>query len=674
MLLLALSCARPTVATPPPTPAPAPPPLPAWAGAVLGDLDTTADACTDFYQYACGGWMGRTPLPADKPSWTRSFSVIREQNLEVMKATLEAAAAAPDSKDADWKRVGTLYGACVDEKAAEAAGTAPLAPLMAEVDKVRDLKSFMRVAGAVHVAGGSPIVQMGVDGDYKDPSRSILYITEGGLGLPDRDYYLDQGAEGKELLGAYEAHIATILRMVGDEAPEASARAVLALETRLAQAWVPRAELRDPDKTYHKLDRVGLQKLTPKLDWSAFLAGAGGPDVVDISVEPPDVLKAFEAIFKKADVASLRAYLRWHAANAMADQLTQAMFDADFAFFGTRVLGTKQPEPRWKRCAKATDGAVGEIAGRYWVEQRFAGESKDVALTMIRNVEGAFEAGLPKLVWMDDPTRAAASGKVHKILNKIGYPDTWRDYSALSFTPGQHGANILAARRFEHLRQVAKVGRSVDRAEWLMTPAMVNAYYNATINEMVFPAGILQPPFFSKEFPSAMNYGAMGMVMGHELTHGFDDSGRKFDADGRLSEWWTPEVATRYEERAACVKEQFDAYPVGDIHVKGDLTLGENIADLGGIRVAYRAWQAQRPSAPSLPTGLTDDQLFFVAYAQGWCTVASPEWQKMLVVSDTHSPPRYRVNGPLSNLPEFQQAFGCADGKAMKRAPACEVW
>lgn len=677
--LLILSCGKPKVAAPPPAPAPEPPPPPpAYAVELTSALDPSTNACDDFYQYACGGWLKATPLPSDKPVWSRSFSTIRDRNVETLHNILEKAAKEPTAGDADWAKIGAFYGSCMDEASIDAAGAAALQPWMTDIAKIKDVKGFMSIAGRLSLLSTDAFVGAYIDGDYKDPKTSILYLTEGGIALPDRDYYLKTDADSTKMLAEYEAHVATMLGFAGVPTADAAkqAKAVVAFEKAIAEAEIPRAELRDPDKTYHKIDRVGLLKLNPGLHWEAYLAGAGAPDATAISVETPEVFTKLEKLLKKTDATTMRAYLTWNAIHALAPQLAKPIYDANFAMFSKALVGQQEPEVRWKRCSTATDAALGEITGKYYVKERFPGDSKEVALGLIKDVEGAFAAGLPGLSWMDDPTRAKAIEKKDKITNKIGYPDAWRDYSALTIVSGKHADNVIAARLFENHRQMAKIGKPADRGEWFMSAGTVNAYYNATMNEMVFPAGILQPPFFDHNFPSAMNYGAIGMIMGHELSHGFDDSGRKFDGDGKMSEWWPPEVAKRYEERANCVKEQFDGYTVGDdIHVKGDLTLGENIADLGGTRASYRAWKAkaQPGTTPAVP-GLTDDQLFFIAYAQGWCTVSAPQWDKMLVLSNPHSPAKYRVNGPLTNLPEFHSAFGCAEGKPMHPAKTCEVW
>ena len=673
--LLLLSCApkteAPVVA---PTPEPvAPPPLPAYAENLLSAMDSSVSPCDDFYAYACGNWIKNTPLPSDKPSWTRSFSVIREQNRETLRKVLEEAAADTTSTDPDRRRLGNWYGSCMDEPGIEKAGITPLDPLLKDIDTLKDVPSFMVQAGKLQLVGVPALFTMYVTPGLIDPTVTIIDLAQGGLSLPDRDYYLK--AENAELLAAYEVHIAKILALSGIPEAEAAkqAKAVVGFEKAYAEISLPMADLRDPDKINHKLDRAGLIKITPGLKWDGFLDASGAAGLNDINVETPEVFRHLASMLKKTDTGTLKAYLRWQLLHAYAGTLPKAYFDETFAFFGQQVYGQKAPEDRWKRCVNSTDATIGELAGKAYIDAKFSGDSKDIAATLMRSVQEAFTAGLPKLAWMDDPTRARAIEKMKAMNLKIGYPDRWRDYTNLSLS-NNYAANKLAAARFETVRQLAKVGKAPDRGEWYMTPSTVNAYYDPSLNEMVFPAGILQAPFFDRSFPAAMNYGAIGMVMGHELSHGFDDSGRKFDGQGRLVEWWAPEVSARFDTQTACVKNQYAAYePQPGLFVKGDLTLGENIADLGGTRLAYRAFKAQNAPAANIP-GLTDDQLFFVAMAQGWCSVSSPAYEKMQVLSNSHSPPKYRVNGPLANLPEFHAAFSCAEGSKMRPAGACEVW
>ena len=657
---------------------PPPPPPPAWATDLLSSMDPSVDACTDFYQYACGSWIKATPLPADKPAWGRSFSTIRDRNLATLRTIVEESAANPGAKDADWQKMGDTYKSCMDEPAVEAAGVTPLQPWFDQIAKVKDVKGFMRASGTLSAAGVGGLVDWGVEGDFKDPTTNILYLGEAGLTLPDKDYYAPKDDKGKATLTAFQAHVEKMLALAGDKPADAKSEAanIVAFETKLADAWVDKATLRDPDKSYHKIDRDGLVKLTPKLDWAGWLDNLGMGKATALSVDSPDTLKKFETIVTATPLPTLKAWLRFKALHSMAPSLNKAVFDEDFDMFQRTLIGRQQPEDRWKRCLGTVNGVVGEVAGRYYVEKAFPGDSKEVARSMLTDIQAAFVAGLPTLAWMDDPTRERAREKSSKITKKIGYPDAWRDYSQLTVKPGDFAGTVMAATTFESRRNLVKIGKPVDKGEWYMTPQVVNAYYNPLNNEFAYPAGILQAPFFDRSFPAARNYGGIGAVMGHELSHGFDDQGRKFDGDGKLTEWWTPEVSTRFEERTKCVVSEFDAFTINDgTHVKGDLTLGENIGDLGGVRTAYRAFQGT-PGAkePTGIQGMSQEQLFFVSYAQNWCSVQSDAYEHMIATSNPHSPNKFRVLGPLQNLPEFHQAFNCAEGTPMHPKNTCEVW
>lgn len=694
--VLAASCAHnaPPALAPTNTPTEAPSKSDV-ASEVLGAMDPQADPCQDFYQYACGTWLQNTKLPADKPSWTRSFSSIYEHNLSVLHDLLEQAAAdaakadasgRPGEGDADWRKMGRFYGACMDTDAVEQAGLTGLKPLLDEIDAITgpdgklELKAFAKVVGEMQLDGMSPFFRASADADFKNPDLVILYLDQGGLALPDRDYYMPKDEPGRKLLDDYRAHIARMFTLMGEDDATAhnDAEAVLDLETAIAKFSKPKAELRDPRKTYHKVDREGLVRLAPDIDWDRLFAASGIPNVEDISVATPEYFTDLDLRVTSTDPATLKAYLRWNLVNSMAGSLNEAFVDAHFDFFGKKVYGIQEIEPRWKRCIRKTDSAMGEILGKYYVDKEFPGDSKQVAIEMIRRIQAAFQTHLAELSWMDDATRERAIEKAKAINNKVGYPDKWRDYSALTVSGDDLVANVLAARRFNVMRELKKIGGPPDKHEWYMSPPTVNAYYNPLLNEMVFPAGILQPPFFSHGFPAAMNYGAMGMVMGHELSHGFDDEGRQFDAEGRMTDWWTPASASAFEAQAACVVEQFDNYAIDSgQHINGKLTEGENIADLGGLNTAYRAyrdWQKDHGEQPPAVEGLTNDQLFFVAFAQAWCTVESPEYEKMLVTSNPHSPAKFRVNGPLSNLSAFHEAFACEEGTPMHPAKTCSVW
>jgi len=650
-------------------------------GAVVkAAMDPKADPCQDFYQYACGGWRENTKLPADQVRWGRGFSEIAERNRTINRAILEDAAKNPGD-DVNQQKLGWFYGTCMDEAGIAAAGTKPIHGWMKDVAKVKDAKSLMATAGKMHAATIPGLFGIGVEADFKDPNTNIAQMFQGGLGLPDRDYYLKDDARSKELRDKYVAFVAKMFELYGEKPEDAKATAdkILAFETELAKNSRPRAELRDPDKTYNKLDRGGLQKLTPRLDWDAYFKATGHPEVTQINVAIPEFFTGLEKLAGSTDAATLAAYLQWNVLRDAAPALPKPFDEEQFNFYGKTLQGQKEQQARWKRCVAQSDGALGEILGQEFIKKQFAGESKATARELVEAIQTAFAGNLPGLEWMDDTTRQRALGKKATLINKIGYPDKWKDYSKLKIKKGDYFGNLVASGRFEFEREAAKIGRPVDKTEWGMTPPTVNAYYNPLNNEMVFPAGILQPPFFSKDFPAAMNYGGIGMVMGHELTHGFDDEGRKFDAQGKLTEWWEPSVSTKFEERAACIEKQYGNYEVQpELKLNGKLTLGENIADNGGIKQAfsaYKAYEAKHPGTEkSAVDGMSNDQLLFVAFAQTWCSLATPEIERVLVTVDPHSPPRFRVNGPLSNYSQFAETFQCAAGTPMRPADACEVW
>lgn len=671
-------CAKNTPPPPPPV-EPAKIELPAYATAVLQDMDKAANPCEDFYQYACGGWVTRTKLPADKSRWTRSFSTITDENDNFIKGLMERAAKDPTSGDADWARVGKAYGACMDEAAIDKAGLSALEPLFAQVDKAKNTLELVKVIGELQRHGIDVFWGGSVDGDFHDPGLQVLHLTQTGLGLPDRDYYFpkDEDEKGKALLAAYPKHIQKMLELakIGGEA---EAKKALNVEMMLARIHKPRAELRDPTKTYNKLDRKGLKELAPEIDWDSWLTALHGSHVQDINVEVPEVYDGLGQIMRKAKLDELKAYMKWAIVRDTAGSLPAAFVEEDFAFNGKLVSGQAELSPRWKRCVRSTGGKLGEVVGRLYVAERFGGASKDVARTMIGDIQTAFEGGLPSLAWMDDATRAKAVEKKNSLVFKIGYPDKWKDYTALEVKADGHLANLLASNAFENDDQIALASRPTDRSRWFMPPQLVNAYYHPLLNEMAFPAGILQPPFFDQSYPSAMNYGAIGTVIGHELTHGFDDQGSQFDPSGKLSDWWSADARKRFEERTACVATAYGSYePVPGQKINGELTLGENIADIGGLRVAHRAWMARRAQepnqAPSVP-GLTEDQLFFVAFAQAWCTLSTDEALKEQMLSDPHSPGQYRVIGTATQLPEFGEAFQCEPGATMRPKTTCEIW
>lgn len=648
------------------------------AAELLAAMDPAADPCQDFYRYACGGWLDRTTIPPDKGRWIRSFSVLDDHNRELLRTLLEDAAAHPGA-DPDRARVGDFYGACMDEAAVERAGLSPIQPLLDAAARMKPSQA-LALAGRMQRQGIPVFFNFGALPDAKDPGRQIAILFQGGLGLPDRDYYLSAEPKKKQLLASYQQFVARMLGLSGESAAAAARHAarIVTFETLLALASRPADELRDPEALYHRLDLAGLRRLTPALDWPGFLSGLGFPGITQINVATPEFFRALAIQLRAADGVTLREYLRWHTLLAFAGALPAAFVNAEFELMGRQLAGQREIAPRWKRCVAATEEALGEAVGKLYVERAFSAESKQAALEMIHDVEAAFAANLPNLAWMDDATRASAIAKKDAIVNHIGYPDTWRDYGALSITRERFLDNARAAAEHELVRQLSRVGGAVDRQEWRFTPQTVNAAYNPSRNDITFPAGILQPPFFSKDFPAAVNYGAIGTVIGHELTHGFDDEGRKFDAEGRLRQWWQPEVSQRFEERAQCMRDQYSGYEVeAGVAVNGKLTAGENIADNGGLEeayLAYKEWEKRNGGPGPGLDGLTADQLFFIGHAQVWCALTTPETARLRVTVDVHAPPRFRVLGPIANHPAFGAAFQCPAGTPMNPPRKCEVW
>lgn len=681
---LALACAKTDTASAPPPAADAsqateqaaqPSPV---AQGVLAALDQQTSPCDDFYQFACGGWIANTELPGDKSRWTRSFGVLRENNRALLKDALQQAAQNPGA-DPEAQKLGALYASCMDETAVEKAGIEPLVPMFEKIAKVKNLKAFMELTGELHRGAGRPLFGMYVGPDDKNPQQNIAHMYQGGLGLPDRDYYLSE--KRKELLEGYRAHVAKNFEFVGESAESAKKIAddVIAFETQLAELQLTRVERRDPDKTYNKIDIGGLKKQVRGLDWGKYFAATGHPDVVEINVDSVAYFKGMAKLLKKTKRQTQHDYLRWTVIRSAAPHLSKSFVDENFAFYGQQLRGQKEMEVRWKRCASSVDRSMGHALGKRYVEKAFAGDSKAIALDLIKRVEAAFETNLPQLSWMDDATRARAVEKMEAIRNKIGYPDEPRSYEGLTIQPGNYYGNVLAARAFNADYNANKIGKPVDPTEWRAPPQIVNASYSGTRNEMWFPAGILQAPFFDQDYPMAMNFGGIGMVMGHELTHGFDDQGRKYDGSGTLRAWWDEKAVKAFEERTQCVGELYSAQePEPGLHVNGDLTMGENIADLGGLKqsfLAYRKWAEENggDAEPHVP-GLTNDQLFFVANAQVWCTKQTAEALRVQVATDPHSPARYRVNVPMMSTPQFAAAFSCEAGAPMAPTNRCEVW
>ncbi|MCL2778679.1 MAG: M13 family metallopeptidase [Polyangiaceae bacterium] len=644
-------------------------------------MDPSISPCDDFYQYACGGWIRATNIPADEPTWYRSFSVIRERNEEILKRILEGYAKGESLNEPYAKPLGDFYGSCMDEGAIEQAETKPLEPFLKSIDAISDSASLTRWLGQSQAHGMPMVFELMSAQDFRDASQVVAMIWQGGLGMPEREYYLDATPKMAELRAQYEVHVANMMKLLGEHESKAkaSAKVVLKLETMLARAWMSKEDRRNPKKINHRATRGDLGKTAPGFAWPAWLEGAGAADVATFNVAQPDFIREVGAmIHGKVTLADWKVYLRWHLVRDAADQLSARFVDEKFAW--KRILvGTQSLPPRWKRCVRAIDGAMGEALARPFVRQTLGSEGKATVVGMVQAIENAMHKNLETTTWMDEPTRKSAFVKLDKIANKIAYPDTWRNYDALSILRGDYLGNAMRSSAFEYRRQLSKIGKPVDRSEWQMSPPTVNAYYDAQLNEMVFPAGILQPPFYSNASSMSANYGGIGMVMGHELTHGFDDEGRQFDADGNLKDWWSAGVGAEFDRRAKCVEDQFNGYTVlGDVHVNGKLTLGENIADLGGVKLSYHAMlsQARKGSAGQAAgkSEFSPEQQFFLGFAQGWCGKLRDEALRHLVATNPHSPPTYRVNGPLSNSPWFAQAFSCQAGKPMVRKNRCEVW
>jgi endothelin-converting enzyme/putative endopeptidase len=649
---------------------------PAPTGIDESAIDSTVAPCDDFFRYACGGWIARTKLPSDRPAWYRSFSEIEDRNETLLRRILDDAAAGK-LPDPYADKLGAFWAACMDEAQIEAKADGELAALLKPIEAIANVDELARELARLHLGGSGALFSFGSQQDYKDATQVIGAVDQGGLGLPDRDYYLSDDPKMKAMRETYEAHVRKMLELAGLPAKDgdaaAQAKTVLRVEKLLAEASLDKVARRDPKKVYHRLDRAGLEKLTPRFPWALYFRELGATSVDGLNVVVPGFFAGLNVDLQKLPLADWRAYLRWHAVHRAATALSKKFVDENFAFYGKALLGTDEILPRWKRCVTATDHAIGEALGHAFVRLTFGADGKTKTQEMVHAVEEAMSADLTKLSWMDEPTRAAAVDKLRHIANKIGYPDRWRNYDALEVGRGSFLDDSLRAGAFETHRDLAKIGKPLDRNEWQMTPPEVNAYYDPSMNEMVFPAGILQAPFFGRAAAPPVNYGAIGMVMGHELTHGFDDEGRQFDAAGNLRDWWSPSVGQEFERRAACVTKQYDGYvAVDDLHVNGKLTLGENLADLGGVKLAYRAWNGA--SEPRASARFTNQQLFFLGYAQAWCAKRKDEYARMQVNVNPHSPAEFRVNGPLSNLPEFAAAFQCKSTDKMVRTDMCAVW
>ena len=659
---------------------------PTWAagasakrhGIQPAQMDTTVAPCSDFYRYANGTWLSTFQLPNSYSTYG-SFEELYDRNQEQVHALLEhEAAALPSAKPGsdEWK-IGTFYSSCMDSAHANATGAKPLAPQLAEIAAVHSPEELAVAVAHLQQSGATAMFRLAPRQDFKNSARVIAFLGQGGLGLPDRDYYTREDSTSRALRDAYRTHVARTLQLTGVSAADAQKQAtrIYELEHALALASMTRVQQRDPHATYHPATGAELVHMAPHFAWNAYFAALASPPHDTLNIAQPDFIRGLDSLLAAAPLADWATYLRWQAAAGASRWLDSSFVDEDFAF-RSKLSGEKEMQPRWKRCMRETDGAIGEALGREYVNANFSPETKQRALEMVHNLEAALHDRLGGIDWMNDTTRVQAAAKLAAFGLKIGYPDHWRDYTSLRVESGPFLPNVMAAQEFEFRRQLAKISRPVDRGEWTMTPPTVNAYYNSSLNEIVFPAGILQPPFYDPLADDASNYGAMGAVIGHEMTHGFDDRGRQFDAQGNLRDWWTPGDADRFKSRAARVIDQFSGYiAVDTLHLNGRLTTGENIADLGGLAVAYQAYEhslAGKPRPPKID-GFTPEQRFFLAYAQVWREIVRPEQARVYAGTDPHSPGRWRTIGPLSNLSEFAQAFGCKPGDAMVRPDSVRV-
>ncbi|HVM76083.1 MAG TPA: M13 family metallopeptidase [Candidatus Saccharimonadales bacterium] len=646
-------------------------------GFSLGNLDRTCKPCEDFYEFAMGGWMKANPIPAEYPSWG-TFTQLRDNNLAAMHTILETASTEKTAPGSNEQKIGDFYASCMDTSAIDAAGLKPLGADLAAIDGINDRKSLDDEIARLQREGTGVLFRFGSGQDIKDSTRVIANANQGGLGMPDRDYYFREDEKSKQLRADYVLHVAKMFQLAGDPADKAAAEAntVMSIETALAKASRTRVELRDPEKNYHLLPLAEVKTLTPDWSWQNYLQAIGAPAVEQINIRQPDFFKAMNQELDTVPLPDWKIYLRWHLIHTYAPALPDKFVDENFDFYERKLSGTKEILPRWKRCAQSTDRNLGEALGKVYVDKYFPPAAKARAKEMVNNLIAALRDDIPSLDWMGPETKKEALGKLEAFNVKIGYTDKWRDYSKLSIDRSSYIGNLRRSFEFEHARQLGKIGKPVDRTEWGMTPPTVNAYYNSSMNEIVFPAGILQPPFYNPNADDAVNYGGIGAVIGHEISHGFDDQGSKFDGKGNLHEWWTPEDRKNFTDRGDCVVNQFNGYEVeAGLHQNGKLVLGESIGDLGGLAIAYAAYERSIAGhRPPTIDGFTPEQRFFLGWAQVWGTNQRPEAARLQTNTDPHPLARFRGNGPLSNMEAFAKAFGCKKGDPMVRENTCKIW
>ncbi len=646
----------------------------------LNAIDKSADPCVDFYEYACGTWMKNNPIPPDKARWGR-YDELAERNLYILRDILTEAQL-PGKHSPIETMVGTFYNSCMDEPTIEKEGTAPMATTLDQIQAIKTKTDLIREVAIMHHDSIPALFAFYPQPDMHDSTETIAYLDQGGITLPDRDYYIKDDPKSMETRQRYVEHAQKMFELSGDkpEAAAAEAKTVLTIETGLAKASMDRTVRRDPKTRDHKMTVAEIAGADPNLDLKLYFADNGSPKFTSLNVGNPDFFKQVNEQLSTIPLNDWKVYLRWKTINDYAPVLTKAFVEEDFNFNGKYMSGQKEMEPRWKKCVKSTDRNLGMALGKLYVDRTFGAEGKKRTLKMVQGIENAMREDITQLTWMSDTTKKKAYEKLDAIVNNIGYPDIWRDYSSVVIKPADYAGNVTRTGMFEVQRQYNKIEKPTDRKDWGMTPPTVNAYYRPPMNDINFPAGILQPPFYGKLMDDAANYGAIGVVIGHELTHGFDDQGRKYDAEGNFRDWWTPEDAKEFEKRADCTANEYSSFVAvkddkGEVKLNGRLTLGENTADNGGLKLAYMALLSIIGNTPVKPIdGYTPAQRYFLAYGQVWCQNVTPQQARKSALTDPHSPGRWRVNGAVRNSSAFEQAFGCRAGQPMVSENACRVW
>jgi putative endopeptidase len=645
----------------------------------LGAMDKSVDPCEDFYQYSCGTWRKNNPIPSDQSRWGR-FNELADYNRQFLHTILEKDSPKGRKRTPVQQKIGDMYASCMDETKVNALGKTPLNPELKRIAAIKNKDQLVATIAYLHSVGVPALFGFGAGPDLHNASMIIANISQGGLGLPDRDYYFDSDDKGKETREKYVEHMSKMFVLLGDDeaAAKKEAQTVMDIETKLADAAFKRVMMRDPKNRDHKMKVTELEALAPNFHFDKFFVSTGAPAFTEVNVVPPDFFQKVNGVVDQVSVADWKTYLRWHAVRSAAPALSDAFVKENFSFYGQYLNGQKEIQPRWKRCVQTTDSLLGEALGKPYVDETFGADGKERMLKMVNALEASLGEDIEGLDWMTPETKKQAIVKLHAITNKIGYPDTWRDYSSIKIVRGKFLADTQRARAFEIKRNLNKIGQPLDKKEWGMTPPTVNAYYSSANNDINFPAGILQPPFFDKDADDAVNFGGIGVVIGHELTHGFDDQGSKFDAQGNLTNWWTEADRKEFEKRTTCVADEYSSFvAVDDVHLNGRLTLGENTADNGGLRIALAALHeamAKGAKVDAEKDGYTPDQRFFIGFAQVWCQNSTPESSRLLAKTDPHSPGQYRTNGTLQNSADFAKAFGCKAGQKMVSANACHVW